>query len=64
MSGALHFHEPPDPGTNFRPAVLGDLLDRTRKGFGDRADLHYRRYRGDPSAWLAPYGGSGSEGAV
>ena len=43
---------------------LGDLLDRIRKGFGDRADLHYRRYRGDPSAWLAPYGGSGSEGAV
>jgi len=25
MSGALHFHEPPDPGTNFRPAVLANL---------------------------------------
>jgi len=39
---------------------LGELLDRIREGFGDRADLHYRRRRGDPGMWLAPDGGSGS----
>jgi cation transport ATPase len=25
MSPDFHFHEPPNPGTNFRPAVLGFL---------------------------------------
>jgi len=46
MSGALHFHEPPDPGTNFRPAVLVPTeaaLARAEKRDFEAADVLLKR---------------------